>query len=379
MRVGVVTGSFPRFDGDHAGAFVAEHARTLVARGHRVEVVCAGSTSSALAIEGVTIHRVGGPSPFYRGGAPEELESGVMAWARAAAYTGMLSRKLAEKSRDWDAIYAHWLVPSALASALVIGKRIPMVAMAHSGDVHLLRRLHLVSVLAAVLVRVDAQIAFVSQHLRDLFLSEIRWRRLRCAVAKRSIVQSVGVDVARFDRASQRIERRPGRVVFVGRLVPIKGVDVLLGAATRWRASELVIAGDGPDRPRLETLARQLGVASRVRFVGFVGNRRRDELLASASVVVIPSVPLPSRTEGTPAVALEAMAAGSPVVASATGGLASLPVVSVAPNNPRELAAAVDRVLEASRSKEQVSIQRAWVNNHDWAVVSARLEDLIRG
>jgi glycosyltransferase involved in cell wall biosynthesis len=287
----------------------------------------------------------------------------------------MLARKLLEVSRGWQAVYAHWLVPSAVVSALMIGKRIPLVAIAHSGDVHLLRRLRLVSIVAAGLASVDAQIAFVSEQLRDLFLSDIGSRRLRQAVANRSIVQPVGVDVARFERASQRVERRPGRVVFVGRLVPIKGVDVLLGAAAKWRASELVIAGDGPDRQRLEEMTRKLGVASKVRFTGFARGEQRDELLASASAVVIPSIALPHRTEGTPAVALEAMAASAPVIASATGGLASLPVMRVAPNDPDALAAAVDRVLMGEEA--QVSIQKAWVNRHNWPAFTARLETLL--
>jgi glycosyltransferase involved in cell wall biosynthesis len=124
-------------------------------------------------------------------------------------------------------------------------------------------------------------------------------------------------------------------------------------------------------------MTRKLGVASKVRFTGFARGEQRDELLASASAVVIPSIALRHRTEGTPAVALEAMAASAPVIASATGGLASLPVMRVAPNDPDALAAAVDRVLMGDCSEAQVSIQKAWVNRHNWPAVTARLETLL--
>lgn len=102
-------------------------------------------------------------------------------------------------------------------------------------------------------------------------------------------------------------------------LVPRKGIDVLLEAcadlARRGEEFACRIAGDGPERARLEARVSELGSASRVRFVG-----RRDDvgdLLAACDVFV-----LPSRREGLGVSALEAMAAGRAVVASRVGGLA---------------------------------------------------------
>jgi glycosyltransferase involved in cell wall biosynthesis len=112
-------------------------------------------------------------------------------------------------------------------------------------------------------------------------------------------------------------------VLFVGRLSKIKGVDVLIRAMHGIERAQLVVAGDGQARTELEELARKLSV--KARFLGQVGAAERDRLLCSCEVVVIPSMILPcGRTEGTPVVCLEAMAAGRPIVASRAGGLAEI-------------------------------------------------------
>jgi glycosyltransferase involved in cell wall biosynthesis len=106
------------------------------------------------------------------------------------------------------------------------------------------------------------------------------------------------------------------RVVFAGRIVKPKGVDVLIRAAGDVDA-EFVICGDGRRLTDMRELARSLGVASRVNFTGWLAARELAEELAQASVVAIPSVwPEPFGLVG-----IEAFSAGRPVVASATGGV----------------------------------------------------------
>jgi glycosyltransferase involved in cell wall biosynthesis len=110
-------------------------------------------------------------------------------------------------------------------------------------------------------------------------------------------------------------ERRR-RVVFAGRLVRPKGVDVLIRAA-RDVDAEFVICGSGRRLDALRRLASRLGVEDRVSFVGWLGPEALGHELAEASVVAIPSLwPEPFGLVG-----IEALAAGRPVVASATGGV----------------------------------------------------------
>lgn len=114
--------------------------------------------------------------------------------------------------------------------------------------------------------------------------------------------------------------REPGTdVVFIGRLVAAKGVDVLLRSLGRLHGARAAIAGDGPERDRLERLAREQGLEDRVTFHGWIDDAQRARLLASARTLVLPSL----WDEPFGIVGLEALAAGVPVVASDVGGIPS--------------------------------------------------------
>jgi glycosyltransferase involved in cell wall biosynthesis len=114
--------------------------------------------------------------------------------------------------------------------------------------------------------------------------------------------------------AIRREANRPV-VLFVGRLVPYKGVDVLLEALSGLDAVGLIV-GDGPLRPRLEARAQALGIENRVKFLGSVGDEELAALYRACHVFVLPSV---TRQEAFGVVQLEAMAAGKPVVSTDLG------------------------------------------------------------
>src|SRR2546423_12114862 len=108
----------------------------------------------------------------------------------------------------------------------------------------------------------------------------------------------------------------------------------------------LVIVGDGPERANLETAARASGLNDRITFAGQASNVQ--PFYAAADVFV-----LPSHSEGSPNVLLEAMAADVPIVATAVGGVTEIvsneeSALLVAPKNPQALATAIDRVLQDS-------------------------------
>lgn len=130
-----------------------------------------------------------------------------------------------------------------------------------------------------------------------------------------------GVDLARFSPGATPPHRQ--RVLFAGRLVPQKAVDVLMRAfgavLRRHPAARLVIAGDGDQRLYLERLARFLGVRQHVDFLGWRSPDELSELYRSSMVTAVPS-----RYEPFGLVALEAMASGCPVVVGRVGGLVEI-------------------------------------------------------
>jgi glycosyltransferase involved in cell wall biosynthesis len=152
--------------------------------------------------------------------------------------------------------------------------------------------------------------------------------RFRIAPAERVVIAPLGLDLAPLAAANptprnqirERLGLEPDAVIcaFVGRLVPIKHVDLLVRACARafarQPAARLLIVGDGECRAALEALVRDSGLGGRVRFAGW----RTDlaDIYAATDIVA-----LSSRNEGTPVALIEGMAAGCAVVATAVGGV----------------------------------------------------------
>lgn len=205
----------------------------------------------------------------------------------------------------------------------------------------------------------------------DQHLALSRWMlpaALRCDrfVALTETVQreleEAGVSAARITRIPNGIEPGPaierpitdlprsGRIVFVGRLHPQKGVDSLLRATALLRARRpgsdvrLDVVGDGPLRDELTVLSRELGIAEVVRFLG-----DRDDVSAILDRADV--FALPSRAEGISNALLEAMAAGMPVVATAIPGNTDVVTnghdgLLVAVDDPPSIAAAIERLMD---------------------------------
>ena len=134
---------------------------------------------------------------------------------------------------------------------------------------------------------------------------------------ERIVVIHNGIDVV--ERPAPIEGRQPGLIVTVARLTAWKGIDHLIRALVQVRRdvpqAQLLILGDGPERPGLTRLASELGISGSVTFAGQVDRTVVHEHLARARAFA-----LPSAYEGLPHVALEALTEGCPAVAAAAGG-----------------------------------------------------------
>jgi glycosyltransferase involved in cell wall biosynthesis len=158
--------------------------------------------------------------------------------------------------------------------------------------------------------RYSAAIIAGSKHT----LGEVpSWAQTKCVY-----IPENGVDMERFSLPRDRVATLPLRVAFVGRLVPYKGADMLLEAASEFMRQgqlELHIIGDGPQRDLLESMVDRLGVRSNVRFHGWVPHVALQETLRVCDAMALPSI-----REFGGAVVVEAMALGlTPIVADYAG------------------------------------------------------------
>lgn len=191
------------------------------------------------------------------------------------------------------------------------------------------------------------------------------------------------------------VERRPGSlrpgepaehgstaVGYAGRLAPHKGVDVLLRAIAGEARLHLRVAGAGPDEGRLRALASDLGIADRVTFLGSLSGTDLDDFYRSVDVVAIPSLPTPGWLEQFGRVAVEAMAAGTPVVASDSGALPDVvggAGLLVPPGDPDALRASLLRVVDDPGLAERL-VERGYERaaSCSWDVVADSYVGLYR-
>jgi glycosyltransferase involved in cell wall biosynthesis len=144
---------------------------------------------------------------------------------------------------------------------------------------------------------------------------------LEPAVGAKGCAIHNGIDAQRFAIA-RRAEPERRYILFIGRLTAKKGVDLLIEAFARVAAQlgvDLVIAGEGEEGPSLREQTRRLAMGERIRFLGRASSSEVVDLIRGARFVVVPS-----KEEPFGIVALEALAAGTPVLATAVGGLPEL-------------------------------------------------------
>lgn len=309
--------------------------RALAARGHTVRVVTSASQPGLPTFEtmdGVELRRTWLPARNTPGWAAHALASlpNFIEWAREA-----------------DVLHAQDI--AAVLPCLVARgtSRIPIVTTYHTS--HFLRRADSRfwrPVFGGFLRAADHNLAASTEiaNVGEEIAPDVRVEPL-----------TNGVDTETFRRAAApdptgRTER-PARLIAPRRLFEKNGVEYFVRALpliAEHAAVEALIVGDGPERDRLEVLARELGVADRVSFLGARPHAEMPRLLSSCDLAVFPSL-----MEATSVAALEAMACELPVAATNVGGLPEIIDDGVGglcePADPASLARLVVRLLEGGR------------------------------
>ena len=276
----------------------------------------------------------------------------------------------------FEVLLATWAYPDVVAASWVArALRVPLVAKVHGSDLHVYTRAFWRRrMIAAALTRAAGVVA-VSSELKDQVV------RLGVDPANVHVIPN-GVDTAQFTpmdpvtcRTRLGLPERVRRVVFIGNLVPVKGLDTLLDAfAALPDDVALSIVGEGPLREALTSSVEAKRLSGRVTLVGARPHREMPLWLNAADVVC-----LPSRNEGCPNVVIEALACGRPVVGTRVGGIPELLHraecgVLVTPNDARTLADGLRRSLMTPWEPRRI---REAVAHHGWEATAQQLAGVL--
>jgi len=394
MRILMLSWEYPPVVVGGLGRHVHALARQLGQQGHEVVVLCRQPTgsdastnpTSDFAADGVRVIRIAEDPPHL------VFERDLVAWTLAMGH-GMIREGL-RLLRGWqpDVVHAHdWLVTHP-AVALAEAAEVPLVATVHATEA-------------------GRHSGWLSQPLNQQVHSVEWWLANRadslitCSAAMRGEVTHLfDVDPDTITVLHNGIEPRGWRVrpaevaaarerhgsltvpllLFFGRLEWEKGVQDLIAGLARIRRSHpgtrLVVAGTGSHDKWLADQARKHRVLRAVEFAGHLSDRELAAVLAAADAVV-----LPSRYEPFGIVALEAAAAGTPLVASTAGGLGEVVVdgrtgSSFAPADVDGLTAAVRGVLDdpAAAQRRARAAKARLGTDFDWGRIAAGTVDVYR-
>lgn len=354
MKVCMLTTGFPRFAGDLFGSFVMELARELAAEGLDLEVVAPhqAGLKRCETSAGVRIRRFRYLFPTrwqlvaYGGGIPTNLKQSWVARVQVPFFLLGFFWRAFWQCRHSDLVHCHWTICGLVGYLATRWRRQPLVLSVRGSDIHLMEKGWMRWLNNKIYGWMDVIIS-VSADIAD---------KLEKAGVDKSKIRVVynGVD-SRFRVLDQQTMRRqlalplPAFIVlFVGLLVPVKGVEILLQAVAHLGDARVfcVLVGEGPMRGELEVQARQAGIDSQILFAGQRPTHEIPAWINAADVVV-----LPSYSEGRPNVVVEAQACGVPVIATRVGGAPELindgeTGLLVDSGDPAQLALAITSLLE---------------------------------
>jgi glycosyltransferase involved in cell wall biosynthesis len=359
VRVLVLPGWYPRLENPMHGVFVRDHART-VSRNHEVAVLFLEPGA-----------------PLGRGGIEvrEEVEDELLTvrvraahgWLRKGrAGAGVLEglRRLRARGFRPDLLHGHVYTAGAVAVVLGRALAVPVVVSEH----YSLWPLGLATRRDVALGRLAFGRAEIVAPVSRSLQEAIEGYGIRGEF--RVVPNVVDAEVFR-NRSWPPAGGR--RLLFVGGLVPLKGLSTLLEAVARLGDVRLDVVGDGPQRAESESLAERLGIGELVVFHGAVPREHVARFMREADLYI-----LPSEWETLSCAVLEAQVSGLPVVATEVGGVPEVVPpeagLLVPPSDPAALADAIANAL--NRSFDREAIAQAARQRFGPAAIAARWDEV---
>ena len=301
-------------------------------------------------------------------GPPTELPCPVETVSRRYPFPvrySLLAAKGAERGRKADVIYAS--ATYAAAAAASVAARRPLVAKLVSDPAY--ERAYRYGLFRGTLEQFQLEPGARLDALRRGRTAALR--RARTIVVPSEylarIARGFGVEPGRVlvvpnpapDVTETSVGAQPNTFVYAGRLTRQKALGVAIDAISRVPDARLVVIGDGPERATLERRARDVGLNGRVEFRGALPRAEVLDALGTAWAAV-----LSSDWENLPHAAVEALAVGTPVVATSVGGVPEvvhdgINGLLVPPASPEAFAAAIQRLVDDTALRNRLAGQAA--------------------
>ncbi len=384
-----LTSSYPRFKDDSASIFLRHLAETLNEQDFEIHILSPDHNTVDHTFPESAINSHHFRYAFPRSQQKLAYDSGILPNLRANPWLFLQVPffLIAQFFSSWrlirqlkpDLIHAHWIVPQgAIAVLLSKFSDIPVIVTAHGGDAFAL------------------QGSLLAKIKRWTIQNCSAWTSNTTATSKavgnelpQPIIIPMGINYQHF--SSGQSEKKPPDtfvLLFVGRLVEKKGVADLITAFSLLpevlrNKTELWIVGDGAELKTLESLTHSLNLADKVIFFGRLPNQQLPDYYAAADLFIAPSVTDASGdTEGQGVILLEAMASGTAVISTKTGGIGEIVThdktgLLVTPKHPEELKNAIEQLLNNSAlRKTLVEAGKDSAQAYDWKFVGKKFSAL---
>ncbi|NOY85440.1 MAG: glycosyltransferase family 4 protein [Nitrospirae bacterium] len=320
MKICVITTSFPLFLGDYSGLFVFRLCKTLKSLNIKLDIVAPSHEKTAAfeIMEGCRIHRF---QYFFSkkrqtlaygpGGIPANLRRQPWLVFLIPFFISMFVIKALKVSKGADMIHAQWLYSGIIALFLKKMKGLPFVVTLRGTDVQKAQKGKLAALISVWVMKEAVWITTVNQEMKNWVVQE------GIPSDTVSVIRN-GVDLSGLHKKDP--EDPICRFIFVGSLVPGKGVNILIQAFSSVHALEknthLLVVGEGEEADHLKAEVQKKGLSHAVEFLGRKNSDQIPSLMQKSDCLVLPSF-----AEGIPNVVLEAMACGLVVVASNLPGI----------------------------------------------------------
>lgn len=346
MNILIVTTSLPRWIGDSRAPFILEIARALQRKGHLVRILAmhAPKAKTYEKWDGIEIYR---PRYLFEkweilqsedGGLPEIWKSNLFSRLVIVPFIFVHTINIIRLAKDVDIIHSNWTLSAFSAWVTKFIHKKPIVVTVQGSDIFIAARMPLIRNFTKFALNGCDNIVALSRAISKEILS------LGIPSKKVHIIPN-GVNTNKFLAGE---DFREPIILFVGSLIERKDPFSLLfafkGIVDQVGLLRLVFIGDGPLRKSLEETTVKIGLASNVDFLGNQPQEQVRQWMKKAKVLVLPSV-----EEGLGVVLLEALASGTPCVASNVGGIPDIinedVGILVSPHNPQAMQSAINELI----------------------------------